>query len=168
MKLKQYQRTFDFGKIDYNATGRKINAVSIDVELKDLGDGKWEFTACGDIWNSKHTDCLCCGQCLDTISEYVHTPIFKEIYRLWKAYHLNGMNAGTLRQEQAIIEKFGSENASRYSEECDYLASIDLLEDKEYLYNGKPYKYGSAWLYREIPSDDIRRIVTLLNDGDIA
>ena len=145
------ERKFTFGKIDYYGTGRKINAVEVEVRLSDKG----VFTASGTIWNSKHTDCVCAGQCLDTIAKYVKAPQFKKIHRLWKQYHLNDMHAGTVAQEEAL-EKAGLTGwASNYRECCKYLESIGLLED-----NG--YKFGSSWLKRDIPVEDLVEIKKLL------
>jgi len=84
------KRTLNFGKIAYNGLGRKINKVSIDIELR--GDGESPILSiCGAIWNSKETDAVQWGQCLDTIKEYIDTPLFNEVYRLWILYHLNNM-----------------------------------------------------------------------------
>ena len=84
MKL---EKTFDFDKIDYNHIGRKINKVTIDVQLRE-SNGKLMFTAIGSIWNSKSTDAIHCGQCLDTITKFVKDPLFKKLYRWWQKYHL--------------------------------------------------------------------------------
>ena len=66
------------------------------------------------------------------------------------------MHAGTVKQEQALNDarKVGV-RLSSYDDSCKYLESIGLLEDDG-------YKYGSAWLYREIPEDDLKEIVSLL------
>ena len=52
------KRTFNFGKIAY--TGKsKAYLVEVTVNLEErLKDGKpyYEFSACGAIWNPKHTD----------------------------------------------------------------------------------------------------------------
>lgn len=145
------KKKFTFGKIDFYGRGRKINAVEVDVEFSDKG----VFTASGTIWNSKHTDCVCGGQCLDTIAEYVKNPTFKKIHRLWKQYHLNDMHAGTVAQEEALIKVGLTRFASDYRKCCDYLDSIGLLVD-----NG--YKFGTGWLKRDIPVEDITEIQNLL------
>lgn len=150
--------TYHFGKIDYNGTGRKINAVDIEIKLDEKEPGKPVFTACGNIWNHIHTDIYCGGQCLDTIAKYVHTPQFKKIYRFWKLYHLNNMNAGTPEQEQAIAAWETQGNKYSYDAACDYLKSIGLYEVE---YNGKPYKYGHSWIYRAIPENDLNEIKKL-------
>ena len=146
------KKIFKFGKIDYYGTGRKINAVEIEIEFKD-----GVFTASGDIWNSKRTDIICGGQCLDEIRKFIKNDTFKKIYRLWKLYHLNDMHAGTRKQEQALADRFGGVDANNYTEQCNYLKSIGLYED-----NG--YKFGTGWLKYEIPEEDKKEIENLLNN----
>ena len=145
------KRTFNFGKIDYYGRGRKINSVEVKVELSDKG----VFTASANIWNSKHTDCVCGGQCLDEVAKYVKSDKFKRIYRFWELYHLNDMHPGTEKQEEALKAAGLSSWANNYSECCDYLESINLLVD-----NG--YKFGTGWLKRDIPVEDIAEIEKLL------
>ncbi len=165
------KKVFNFGKIDFYGTGRKINEVTIEVELRDIDKGP-EFSASGDVWNSKHTEIICGGQCLDeldTVSTLHNNPLFSKIYRLWKLYHLNGMNAGTARQTKAVNDYLERTNSRYdYSQMCDYLKSIDLYEDKEYLFKYgnelKPYRYGSSWLYHSIPDEDLKIIKELLEE----
>ena len=165
------KKVFDFGKIDFYGTGRKINKVTIEVELKDTDKGP-EFSASGDVGNSKHTDIVCGGQCLDeldNVSTLHDNQLFSKIYRLWKLYHLNGMNAGTARQTKAVND-YLDRTKSKYDYKLvyDYVESIDLYEDKEYLFKYgnelKPYIYGSSWLYRSIPDEDLKIIKELLED----
>ena len=60
------RKVFNFGKIDYNHSGRKNCMVEVEMELRDR-EGEYEFSVCGDIWNPRHTSAYCGGQCLDTI-----------------------------------------------------------------------------------------------------
>lgn len=87
------KKIFNFGKIAYYGN-RRENLVTVEVELKEKENGEKVFTASGDIWNRTHTDILSGGQNLDTIAKTPvgHNPTFKEIYRLWKMYHLNDMH----------------------------------------------------------------------------
>ena len=144
------RKRFTFGKIDFYGRGRKINSVEVDVELSDKG----VFTASGTIWNSKHTDCVCGGQCLDTIAKYIKNPTFKKIHGLWKQYHLNDMPAGTVRQEEALDAAGLTGYANNYRKCCDYLESIGLLVDDG-------YKFGTGWLKRDIPAEDLEEIKKL-------
>ena len=147
------KRTFNFGKIDYYGRGRKINSVEVKVELSDKG----VFTASANIWNSKHTDCVCGGQCLDEVAKYVKSDKFKKIYRLWEQYHLNDMHPGTEKQEAALKAAGLNSWANNYSDCCDYLESINLLVDDG-------YKFGTGWLKRDIPVEDVAEIEKLLTE----
>ena len=76
------KKIIDFGKIDYNESGRKNCPVTVELELRKKGgeevftldtEGKkkytgeitplyYEFSASGTIWNAQKTDCLEGGQ----------------------------------------------------------------------------------------------------------
>lgn len=151
------KKTFNFGKVDYYGRGRKTNLVTVTVELREKEQGE-TLSICGEIWNNLKTDIVCGGQCLDTISEYVKTPLFKELFRFWKLYHLNDMHAGTKEQENAL-KTWDKDNKQDYSTRCEYLKSINLFEVE---HNDKPYKYGHGWLFEAIPKKDLQRIKELI------
>lgn len=176
------KRTIDFGKIAFYGKAR-INRVTVDLELREKGGEAiftidpatkernytgehtpkyLELSICGDIWNKTNTDIFCGGQCLDTIAEFVKTPLFKEIYRFWKLYHLNGMHAGTPEQEAAIEAWEAQGNRYDYTKACEHLKSVGLYEVE---LNGKPYRYGSAWLHQDIPEADLARIKEIIETG---
>lgn len=145
------KKILEFGKVDFFKTGRKINAIEVEVSLTD-----GVFTVSADVWNNKHTDIVMGGQCLDDLKPFLATnKTFNIIYRLWKLYHLNNMHAGTKKQEEALKQKFGGVDANRYDEQCEYLKSINL-------YNHNGYIFGSGWLKEEIPTDDLQSIKNLL------
>jgi hypothetical protein len=152
------KKVFDFGKIDINGTGRKINAVTVEADLKDTGKGP-EFFASAYVWNGSHTDIVMGGQCLDELAKYIHTPEFKKILRFWRLYHLNGRHAGTQAQEQALINAGITDWANEYEKACDYLKSVGLYEVEN---DGEPYKFGHGWLYWAIPESDLNGIKELL------
>lgn len=148
------RKTFSFDKIAFYG-GKRINLPEVEVELEYTDKGP-ALSICGSIWNSKHTDCVCCGQCLDTMMKFsslANNALFKKLHNLWSNWHLNDLHAGTVKQEAALKEHGYSSN---YTDDCKYLESIGLLDD-----NG--YRYGSAWLYREIPEDTLKEIETLLS-----
>lgn len=175
MAIKEIKKRFDLPKVDGYGIGRKNCAANVDAEWR-LGvkyeGGKpslyWEFSACGNIWNTRHTDIICGGQCLDELNKIaeIHAVAeFREVYDLWKKYHLNGMTAGSPAQESAIKE-YKAENAKQgkrydYTEACEFLEARGLLDDEGYIYEGKPYRYGTAWLVTEIPEADKERIRAL-------
>lgn len=152
------RKEFTFDKVAYTSS-RRVNLPVIEVELRGIDTDKPELSIRGNIWNATHTDIVMGGQCLDEMKELGDlrfNTLFKKLYRLWKLYHLNGMHAGTVKQEQALNDtrKAGIKICS-YDDSCKYLESVGLLEDDG-------YKYGSAWLYRQIPEDDYKEILNLL------
>ncbi len=86
------RKKIEFGKIDYYGHGRRINMVDVDIEVRTW-NGYPEMSICGGIWNGRHTDYVCCGQCLDEIKDELIrnrliSPKFFEIYNVWKNWHL--------------------------------------------------------------------------------
>ena len=137
---------------------RKINEVVVRLELKDNKDGKPVFTASCEVWNSKHTDIVMGGQCLDDVARLCplkYNKRYMEIVGLWQRNHLNDMHAGTEKQEEAIKNWKEQGNRYDYTAVCNYLKSIGLYED-----NG--YKYGHGCLYRDISDEDLKRIKELI------
>lgn len=152
------RKTFSFNKIAYFG-GKRVNLPEVEVELEYTEKGP-ALSISGTIWNSKHTDCVCCGQCLDTMMKFsslANNELFKKLHHLWKNWHLNDVCAGTVKQEDALKDarKAGNKICC-YEDACKYLESIGLLNDDG-------YRYGSAWLYHEIPEDTLKEIETLLS-----
>ena len=103
------KRTFDFGKVDFYGTGRKINAVEVEIEIHDF-NGYDEFSICGGFWNIHKTDYVCCGQCLDEIKAFKElNKLFMELYRLWTLYHLKKVSNIPSKDRQRIYELLGVE-----------------------------------------------------------
>ena len=159
--MSYMQKTFKFDKVAYTST-RRVNSPEVEMRL-DYKDGDMSrpvLSICGDLWNARHTDIVMGGQCLDEMLKLDGlscNPLFRKLYRLWKAYHLNDLHPGTVKQEQAIEDarKAGHKICS-YEDSCKYLESVGLLDDDG-------YRYGSKWLYRSIPEDDLKLIEELLN-----
>lgn len=94
------KKIFNFGKINFEGKG-KVNLVTIEMEYKEKNEKKC-FSVRGNVWNARHSDIICGGQCLDTIAEYVQDPVFIEIFRLWNLYHLNDMHPDCEHQRADI------------------------------------------------------------------
>lgn len=160
------KKTFNFGKIAYINPRRKLNLVTVEMKLIYSADGLPQFTASADVWNAHKTDIVMGGQCLDDlyeISELKNNSLFHTIYGLWKRNHLNNLNAGTVEQTELVNEWVKKNGQYDYTKVCEYLNSIGKYEVN---YNGKRYKYGQDWLYREISDDDLSTIKYLLTDSD--
>jgi hypothetical protein len=149
------KKVFNFGKIDFNQTGKKINLAEVEVEF----DGT-RFSASGSVWNSKQTDIISGGQNLDEMYQHLKdNKTFLMIYSLWKQYHRNDMKPGTPKQMAFLSTIKRPSNAEFYTWECEQLEKVNLLIDD---LDGKPYKYGTAWLTSEIPSyakEDINKLL---------
>lgn len=151
------KRTIDFGKIDLRGSGRKINKVTVDVELRTNRDGNAVFSCVGNVWNARGTDIIMGGQCLDDIAPHMKgNRTYAEVLDLWRKYHLNDMHAGSERQEACVK---ANPNRRNYKSDCAWLERWGLLWDED-------YKYGTAWLYREIPTADYNRIAKIIIGGE--
>jgi hypothetical protein len=143
----EYSKTFKFGKVDYNGTGKKKNLVDLEMTLKVEGDKKI-FSVSADVWNTIHTDILCGGQCVDDIyidfaSQLQNPSLYKKIMTLWKKWHLNDMHAGCVHQRKFEKEEY-SKHKNAYCKKCQY-------------------KFGSAWKYQAIAKRDLIEICHLLD-----
>lgn len=119
---------------------RDNNKINIEIELNEN-----RFSMSGDCGRS-------CGQCYDEIKP---TPNQEKLMKLWKQYHLNDMNAGTIEQEKCL-EKCKSK---------EYENHIKFLK-KHHLYtvileDGTKYKYGSGWLKRKLPDDIWDQVINI-------
>lgn len=155
--ISERTRTFNFGKIAYWGK-RKDNAVEVQITLYEKTEGP-AFTASASIWNARKSDIVCAGQCLDTLLPYFkNNATFMKIFGLWKRYHLNDLNVGTPKQEEALRE-CGKQSAS-YDEQLEALRGLGLSTVT--LPDGTSYTYGHGWLYRPIPAECLADIEQLL------
>ena len=165
-------KTFRFGKIAYRGA-RRTYPTEVTLELRDVGHGL-ELSICGAIY-SAHGEMLSGGQCLDEMRHFLHEDkTFMRLFRLWKDYHLNGMNAGTARQTAALK----AAGIREYDAACEYLKSIglyvDALGEDETLVcetentNRNHYEYGHGWILRTLPQEAMREIRELCGEGENA
>ena len=108
------KRTFDFGCIDFEKRGKAKNRITVEMEYKQNKDKK-VFSVSANVWNTRHSDIVCGGQCLDTIAPYMNNnPVFSEILRLWELYHLNDMHPECEHQHAAGWDKLASKKITLY------------------------------------------------------
>jgi len=116
--------------------------VSISGDLKELsesGRGRPRDSSWGQIYDSINTE---------------GNPKLKRIVELWKKNHLNDLTAGTKRQEQALKEWKNRPEGFSYDKDVAYLKSKGLYVDKG-------YQYGTQWLVRPVPKEDINELIEL-------
>ena len=125
----------------------RLDNGSAEIEWT-LNDGNFSMSA--GIWNARHTDFEMCGQCVDTVAAYFpNDEKAQEMLSVWERWHLNDMRAGTPAQTAILRshkDEFPGYPTSYYDFACHLLEANGLLVD-----NG--YKYGSAWLREELPTE---------------
>ena len=153
------------GKCNYEGKG-EVNVAEVEWSLKD-----GRFSAMGGIWNTAsglRRDYLSCGQNLDKlISLFPENELLTRIHRVWKKWHLNDMIAGSPRQEDFLAGKTAP-NGDHYHWAVETLTAAGLNPDTEYLHEGKPYNYGSAWLTSELPAGVISEIESWSNEPGVS
>ena len=167
------KKTFNFGKVAYTSN-RRTCAAEVTMEYRETETGK-ELSIRGNIWNHLHTDIYSGGQNLDEMKKYLaHNKKFMRLYNLWKNWHMNGMHAGTAKQEAAVKEWREKNGGGMfdYTAACEYLKGIglyvDTLADDETLSceteraNRNHYEYGNGWIHKAIPQEVEAEIYDLL------
>lgn len=127
-------------------------------------DGQFHGLDLHKVENGKAWLLQTCGQCVDSIAEELpEFPKIKRIAEIAKEWHLNDMHSGTEAQEKAVKEfKELNKDVKReikFEDICNMLKNKNLLFDKSVKgKNRLGYKYGSAWLKREVPERIIREL----------
>lgn len=151
-----------FGKVDGYRNGRKSCELCLNMELRLNHADKIVLSVTADLWNTKHTDIIRGGQCVDDLwrlhhSEMADRFLYKEIMQLWEKYHLNDAKEGTPKQRQALKEVGYFNN--NYNKCVEYLKEINLYDDNGFL-------YGHGWYYDEIPQVDLERIKSIITEAN--
>ena len=164
-----------FKKVVHLGFVKYIGNVFCEITIKDRGEYK-ELSICGVEGPRKNGNCRgSCGQINDTILEHIKSDGFKNFaagwdkksilhfIEVWKEWHLNGLHAGNAKQE-AFVKKYLEENPTEkydYTKMCKVLEEHNLFEDKDDIYNGKPYKYGHGGRYVALPEEVIEYVKSL-------
>ena len=151
--MKNLEKRISFGNVSVKG-GKSGKYFALSVRIALYGKmSRPTFTAMASV-GARFS-----GQCLDDV--VCNDPLFVAIRRLWKAYHLNDMHAGTVEQEACLkaARNSGELIGSDLDDEVKCLKAKRLYIVKV---DGKPYRYGSGWLYRSIPKEDIKIIRRIL------
>lgn len=189
------KKTFNLGKIAFYGKSA-INPVTIDLELRKCGGeptftiengekiptGKctpeyFELSICGCVWNSRKTNIVCAGQCLEEINKHLskmsvrNIQLFKKLLSLWRQYHLNGMNAGTPVQEAFLAGLKAMGWKYDYADACEMLKAANLYEvhytgiSVGHRMENEPYKYGHGWIVQELPESVVQEVMELCKEA---
>jgi len=130
--------------------------VDFGLEMRDRPSTDWRtlenvesaytFSASGEISNDSF------GQNLDEIYKLNSgNHAFRQVYKYWKEFHLNDLQAGTLSQTE-ILKNCESKD---YDDRCEFLKKNDLYVDRG-------YTYGTKWLTQVIPDNIVSEIKKLI------
>lgn len=110
-----------------------------------------------------------CGQIRDDLPNPVqygtgwNAELLNRFLEIWERWHLNDMQAGTPAQMEAVREGREAGLCKDYDATCEYLKARGLYEVE---HEGKPYKYGHAWLTEPVPQD-VLDFLASLPDTDV-
>lgn len=147
----------DFAKtmiVGHELIGKRREKVWVNISYRD---GRLSFTgefgprasgnargSCGQIEMSMPG-----GKGIIPVDPW-NQEMVTRLFNLWNRWHLNDMQAGTPKQMEALRDAFGSQSYS-HDQALEVLDNEGILVDRDYLHNGKPYRYGSAWLHEDVP-----------------
>lgn len=162
------QKIISFGKVDYEARGRKVNEVTIEITLED---GRLSMR--GSIWDARHYDILSGGNYDDIAALFPYDAKVQRMVEVWKRWHLNHMHAGCEHQRAEGWNKrpidpskplnvYGRHFPGQRHDSWNMLVCVRPDEHPDGLLT-KPcpacgYKYGTAWLREELPAEIIREV----------
>ena len=121
-----------------------------DQDMHDV-EGVWSFSMSGTTASGTGRH-LGGGQNMDDLraSTGRNGIDTSHLVALWERNHLNDLHAGTARQELVVNGlRLLRPNAS-YAELYPQVAG------------DRGYKYGSAWLYKPVPADDVANVIRML------
>ena len=154
---------------DHISGGQNLDAMNEFADIRNNAT----FREVYDLWNKYHCNGLTAGSPAQEAakSEFV----YDREKPTWNWYDTEDINENadtygrhmTDREAEANAAKAAGHSVKRdtgdYNDQLAvYLARRGLYTDKSYIYNGKPYKYGHAWLVTEIPESDKARIRALV------
>jgi hypothetical protein len=158
-----WKRVVTPGTHDYLWAHRTVT-LFVEIEWRYDMNQKWELSICGTDGPKVNGDAYgSSGQCRDVLDDELapldgwDRPMIERLREVWDRWHLNGMRAGSPNQEEwkranpYDRERHGHDH---YAWIKGALAQAGLDPDPNFaLADGKPYSYGSAWLYEEVPTD---------------
>lgn len=76
--------------------------------------------------------------------------------KAWEEHHLNDLTAGSPAQETHLkalpkVDIYEAGFSSHYDGACAELEKAGMQPDPTLIHQGKPYRYGSAWLRCDVP-----------------
>lgn len=153
VELKQCEHHEGQLDVDLNPVNEPYNELSISA-------GSWERRGPRGPWREDSF-----GQCIDVVESFANgwsnadqKAALLRLCEIWRAWHLNGLNAGTTAQQQIIDagRKAGTvQDYPYYETACAALSLAGLLTDRG-------YRYGTKWLTKRLPLSVQTEVLSLL------
>lgn len=144
-------------KVVYRRTVYPIEGVCVQIRYTITGDLRGVLAISGDTNNAHGQIYECLSPDAVPKEPFTKNDILK-LREYWERWHLNDTNAGTPKQEAAVRAWKAAGNKYDYKDACNYLKTIDLYEDDG-------YRYGSKWLFEEVPQEVIRWLFEMPGEG---
>lgn len=134
----------------------------VTIQWQHERNQMWELSLCGVEGPKANGNCAGgAGQCgIDedfAPGDYWDDQMVGRLRDIWDRWHLNGMRPGSPNQEdwkRANPYDRDRHGHDHYAWVTGALTQAGLNPDPNFARaDGKPYRYGSAWLYEEVPAD---------------
>jgi hypothetical protein len=155
---RQMEKEIFIGHIPGSVFGYKRGQCKayFTYELKDTEKGL-VFSMSGHVKSTNGRSWLMGGQCVDEIAKHFQSnKKTQRMAQIWERWHLNDMRAGCEHQR---AEDWGKERVSETGKLSCWVYPNE--HPKGVLMKPCPvcgYKFGSAWLIEELPSDIVTEI----------
>lgn len=147
--MADFVKILNPGKLPCGRVNRKFY-VSVSCKNGDL-------SISGVVDPRKNGSCAIAGQIHEELSKVIPSigwtiDLLSCLQSIWERWHLNGLRAGSPKQEAYLRELEANGIQIDYETACDALKKAGIYEDEDCIRNGRPYRYGSAWLKEEVPA----------------
>lgn len=146
-------RMADGSRVFVTAEYEKISREVTSTDHDTITDGK-SFSLVGEVIGYRCRNPYSVGQIRDDLlmitqpAEGLEIEDIRELARIWRNCHLNDMNALCAHQHPVYKEEYGQKV-------LDWQKVAPCPETG--------YKAGSAWLYREVPEEILKRVREILS-----
>lgn len=152
-------------EVEVNVAAEPPTHVRRTIDLAPASSPIYTVSISGFIWNPRHTDVECGGQCQDTIRAlFPDDPHVRMLCDLWDRWHLNALKAGTRVQKAALDAYRAGRRATdpewEYPRLDHYTACCAVLRDLG-LYEDRGYRYGHEWLIEPLTDEGRDAIVAI-------
>ena len=184
---RSFSAVLELGKVDYNGSGSKNCAVTVEVrytapgQIDECGNDRpaGDVSITGNIWNPGRSDIYMGGQCADTIKKLFRDVLaVRCLCHIRVRWHMSGTRAGCSHWEELLRAREAAGTSFKTSDGEDIRYTYYLGADKAGKTWSTPekehadgilckpcavcgYEYGSAWKVEEVPADVVADLLII-------